>query len=160
MIGGIVIQSPPDSEGAISTGEVEAELTDGEKIAVTIDRYARTKKRRSFRSGATAMIDADGAILIDLKNQKPVKKIRIKVTGTVSEGNLAEISQVEFLGDMKDRIPPPAQNIPQNVSAQIGSKIFTLTWDKEDKYYRSMRFTITNNRKNRNYRNNGKYADS
>lgn len=32
---------------------------------------------------------------------------------------------------MKDRIPPPAQNIPQNVSAQIGSKIFTLTWDKE-----------------------------
>lgn len=131
VIGGIVIQSPPDSEGAISTGEVEAELTDGEKIAVTIDRYARTKKRRSFRSGATAMIDADGAILIDLKNQKPVKKIRIKVTGTVSEGNLAEISQVEFLGDMKDRIPPPAQNIPQNVSAQIGSKIFTLTWDKE-----------------------------
>lgn len=131
VIGGIVIQSPPDSEGAISTGEVEAELTDGEKIAVTIDRYARTKKRRSFRSGATAMIDADGAILIDLKNQKPMKKIRIKVTGTVSEGNLAEISQVEFLGDMKDRIPPPAQNIPQNVSAQIGSKIFTLTWDKE-----------------------------
>lgn len=131
VIGGIVIQSPPDSEGAISTGEVEAELTDGEKIAVTIDRYAKTEKRRSFRSGATAMIDADGAILIDLKNQKPVKKIRIKVTGTVSEGNLAEISQVEFLGDMKDRIPPPAQNIPQNVSAQIGSKIFTLTWDKE-----------------------------
>lgn len=131
VIGGIVIQSPPDSEGAISTGEVEAELADGEKITVTIDRYARAKKRRSFRNGATAMIDADGAILIDLKNQKPVKKIRIKITGTVSEGNLAEISQVEFLGDMKDRIPPPAQNIPQNVSAQIGSKIFTLTWDKE-----------------------------
>ena len=76
-------------------------------------------------------MDADGAILIDLKNQKPVKKIRIKITGTVSEGNLAEISQVEFLGDMKDRIPPPAQNIPQNVSAQIGSEMFTLTWDRE-----------------------------
>lgn len=131
VIGGIVIQSPSDSEGAISTGEVEAELADGETIKVTIDRYARAKKRRFFRSCATAVIDADGAILIDLKNQKPVKKIRIKITGTVSEGNLAEISQVEFLGDMKDRIPPPAQNIPQNVSAQIGSKIFTLTWDKE-----------------------------
>lgn len=131
VIGGIVIQSPPDSEGAISTGEVEAELADGETITVTIDRYARAKKRRSFRSSATAVIDSDGAILIDLKNQKPVKKIRIKITGTVSEGNLAEISQVEFLGDMKDRIPPPVQNIPQNVSAEIGSKTFTLTWDRE-----------------------------
>lgn len=130
VIGGIVIQSPADSEGAISTGEVEAELEDGETITVKIDRYARARKNRSFRSG-TAVIDSDGAILIDLKNQKPVKKIRIKITGTVSEGKLAEISQVEFLGDMKDRIPPPVQNIPQNVSAEIGSKTFTLTWDRE-----------------------------
>lgn len=131
VIGGIVIQSPVNSEGAISTGEVEAELEDGKILHVAIERYARAKKRGSFRSSATATVDADGAILIDLKNQKPVKKIRIKITGTVSEGNLAEISQVEFLGDMKDRIPPPAQNIPQNVSAQIGSEMFTLTWDRE-----------------------------
>lgn len=130
--GGLVIQSPEDSEGAISTGEVEVETTDGSVITAKITRYANGKKSRSVRSAAAeAVIDSDGSILITLKDQKPVKKVRIRITGTVSEGNLAEISQVEFLGDMKDRIPPPVQNIPENVSAQIGSREFTLTWKKE-----------------------------
>ena len=50
-----------------------------------------------------------------------MKKVTIRVTGTVSQGSLAEISQVEFMEDMKDAFLPPVQNIPKNLQAEIGS---------------------------------------
>lgn len=43
--------------------------------------------------------------------------------------SLVDISKVEFLNGMENRIPEPEMDIPQNVKAQGADKSFTLTWD-------------------------------
>lgn len=132
---GFVIQSPSGSENAITSGEIEVTVDDDgkeKKETLTIVKAGEARKARFGRSGGTAEIQPDGSIVVNLKSQKPVKKVTIRVTGTVSQGSLAEISQVEFMEDMKDRIPPPVQNIPKNLQAEIGSAEFTLIWDKEN----------------------------
>ena len=121
---GFVIQSPSGSENAITSGEIEVTVDDDgkeKKETLTIVKAGEARKARFGRSGGTAEIQPDGSIVVNLKSQKPVKKVTIRVTGTVSQGSLAEISQVEFMEDMKDRIPPPVQNIPKNLQAEIGS---------------------------------------
>lgn len=132
---GFVIQSPSGSDNAITSGEIEVTVDDDgkeKKETLTIVKAGESRKARFGRSDGTAEIQPDGSIVVNLKSQKPVKKVTIRVTGTVSQGSLAEISQVEFMEDMKDRIPPPVQNIPKNLQAEAGNAEFTLTWDKEN----------------------------
>lgn len=131
---GFIIQSPSGSDHAITQGEIEVTVEDNgkdKKETLTIVKAGETRKARFGRSQGTAEIQPDGSIVVNLKSQKPVKKVTIRITGTVGQGSLAEISQVEFMEDMKDRIPPPVQNIPKNLQAEEGSEEFTLTWDKE-----------------------------
>ncbi len=128
---GLVIQSPSGSDGAIRRGYIEVELEDKTTEQVPITDAGDLMRARSGQQASYAEIQPDGSIVVTLKNQVPVKKVTIRVTGTVSEGKLAEISQVEFLGDMKDRIPPPVQNIPEGLTADIRSAEFSLSWDKE-----------------------------
>ncbi len=72
----------------------------------------------------------NGNIVVDLGGQIAVKKVTIRITGTASN-HLAEISQVEFLNDMKDRIPEPTLNIPHDIKWEAGSKSFGLAWSNE-----------------------------
>ena len=79
-------------------------------------------------TNALVTIDNDGTIVINLGNKVAVKKVTIKVTGTKSN-KLADISKVEFLNGMDDRIPAPQLDIPTNVTGIPGSEQFTVSWD-------------------------------
>lgn len=68
---------------------------------------------------------------MDAGKQVAVKKVSLRITGTESGGTLAEITKVEFLNDMENRIPEPEMNIPQNLAAAGADKSFTLTWDPQ-----------------------------
>ncbi len=46
------------------------------------------------------------------------------------ESSIAEISYVEFVNGMENKIPEPASDIPVNLTASAGNKSFTLNWDK------------------------------
>ena len=79
----------------------------------------------------TAVLHDDGSISIDFGGQIAVKKVTIKVTATATKnGNLVEISKVEFVNDMENKIPAPELNIPSNLQAKAGNKEFTLNWLK------------------------------
>lgn len=73
--------------------------------------------------------DARGNIQIHLGTQIAVKKVTLTILGMQKNNNLAEISRVEFVNGMEDRIPEPSMDIPENLTATVGSKTFTLTWD-------------------------------
>lgn len=72
---------------------------------------------------------ADGSICIYLGSQIAVKKVTLKITGLKKNNDLAEISRVEFVNGMENRIPEPQMDIPQNLKVQTGNKTFTATWD-------------------------------
>ncbi|MCI8505276.1 MAG: hypothetical protein HFI67_03710 [Lachnospiraceae bacterium] len=72
--------------------------------------------------------ESDGTICINLGTQIAVKKVTITITGMKNNNNLAEISKVEFVNNMGDRIPEPKMDIPENLSAKAGNKSFTVTW--------------------------------
>ena len=73
---------------------------------------------------------AEGSsIVISLGGQVAVKKVIIRVTAAAKGASLVDISKVEFLNGMENRIPEPEMDIPQNVKAQGADKSFTLTWD-------------------------------
>lgn len=74
--------------------------------------------------------DDHGNIEINLGSQIAVKKVTIVISGMQNNNNLAEISYVEFVNGMEERIPEPALDIPENLTAVIGSKKFTLSWDE------------------------------
>ncbi|MFQ7279724.1 MAG: hypothetical protein ACLRQP_14715 [Bacteroides caccae] len=44
-----------------------------------------------------------------------------------NNNNLAEISKVEFVNGMENRIPKPDMDIPTNLAVETGSEEFTLT---------------------------------
>lgn len=77
----------------------------------------------------TVRKDAHGNIVVNLGRQVAVKKVTFKITGSSNNNNLAEISKVEFVNGMEDRIPEPALGIPENLRYAAGSKMFTIEWD-------------------------------
>ena len=134
---GITIAPPSNLENAITDGIITVEDENSVIYEVAIgqeaaDESANAKARvatLSARSAATAVIESDGTIVINLNQQVAIKKVSIIVTGTNSR-NLAEIAKVEFLNDMENRIPAPSMDIPQNVVGKGGNKEFTVTWNK------------------------------
>ncbi len=147
---GFTIDPVPGSGGSIQNGKVTVELLDGTLREFIIQNGEATQAVQTIRAkyalrtvsaaGAAAqpfaVIAAGGEMLqgipivIDLKGQVAVKKITIKVTKTMNGGNLAEISDVEFFGDMADRIPEPPMSVPERVTVDNGNESFTLTWKK------------------------------
>lgn len=74
----------------------------------------------------------DGTVEVHLGDQVAVKKVTFKITKTSDEDlNLAEISSVEFVNGMEDKIPDPVLDIPAKVKAEPGNKSFTLSWEKQ-----------------------------
>lgn len=125
---GISIQSGA-VENQISGGSILIETQDGVKEEYTITREVGRGILASETK--TAVLHDDGSISIDFGGQIAVKKVTIKVTATATKnGNLVEISKVEFVNDMENKIPAPELNIPSNLQAKAGNKEFTLNWLK------------------------------
>ncbi|MDE7299443.1 MAG: fibronectin type III domain-containing protein [Lachnospiraceae bacterium] len=72
--------------------------------------------------------DSQGNILLYLGSQVAVKKVTLTITGMQKNSSLAEISKVEFVNGMENRIPEPEMDIPENLSATAGSETISLTW--------------------------------
>ncbi len=73
--------------------------------------------------------DSYGNIRLYLGTQVAVKKVTLTITGMRNNNNLAEISKVEFVNGMGERIPQPEMDIPMNLTAVEGNKIISLVWD-------------------------------
>lgn len=126
---GMTIQ-PGGADNQINGGSILVETEEGilEYQIVSVKNIAVLS-----RGTNTAILHEDGSISIDFGGQIAVKKVTIKVTSTTAEsGNLVEISKVEFVNDMENKIPAPELNIPSNLQAQAGNKEFTLNWSKEN----------------------------
>ncbi len=74
-------------------------------------------------------IKSDGTVCIHLGSQIAVKKVTLTIMGMKKNKTLAEISKVEFVNGMENRIPEPEMNIPENLQAEPGNKSFAVTWD-------------------------------
>lgn len=74
-------------------------------------------------------------ISIDLGKQVAVSKITIKITGSRSNKNLAEIAKVEFLNNVYKEMPKPKMNVPVinnfTSTTQVGQESMTIGWDHE-----------------------------
>lgn len=77
----------------------------------------------------TVETDSRGNIQINLGSQIAVKRVTFIVSGMTKDNSLAEISYVEFVNGMENKIPEPAADIPEKLAASAGSKSFVLTWD-------------------------------
>lgn len=124
-MGGLVLQTPAGTTGAVTGGTLMVIDEDGVEHTFDLGGAAA----RLARSGAS--LQADGSIVIDFGSQIAVKKVTIKITAVQGGGSLAEITKVEFVNDMESRIPAPEMNIPANLRAEAGSQTFTLTWDAQ-----------------------------
>lgn len=80
-------------------------------------------------SAIRAERDGHGNIRLHLGSQIAVKKVTLTITGMRKNNNLAEISKVEFVNGMEERIPEPEMDIPGNLRAEAGNKIIRLAWD-------------------------------
>lgn len=139
-VGGITIAQPADTENLIEEGTISVEYISGGVVKSTGEleitpagaAAAKSRSRMAFGARAAARVirEPNGTIVLDLNGQVAIKKITIKVTKT-SGTNLADISKVEFVNDMEDRIPAPVMNIPKDLKAEAGNKQFSLTWKKE-----------------------------
>ncbi len=87
---------------------------------------------RTFSSGPAAIVQPDGSIVINLGGQIAVKKVTFKITSTTNkDANLVEISEVEFVNNMEDKIPAPDLNIPSVKTVTAGNAEIYVSWDKE-----------------------------
>ncbi len=81
------------------------------------------------KEGVRPEMGPDGTVCIHLGSQIAVKKVTLTIMGMKKNKTLAEISKVEFVNGMENRIPEPDMNIPENLKAEPGNKSFTVTWD-------------------------------
>ena len=65
-----------------------------------------------------------------LEDKLRFKKISIKVTAT-SGTQLADISKVEFINGMENRIPAPEMNIPTELTVKGLNKELEISWKAE-----------------------------
>lgn len=126
---GITIDSGSGSGNGISEGVITVELEDGTTESIP---FSEASKARSFsllslfRSTPTVSV-VDGKVEVNFGKQVAVKKITLTITKTQSN-NLAEISKVEFVNGMDERIPEPEMDIPTDLATQVGDKEIRLSW--------------------------------
>ena len=123
---GIIVETPGDNP--IKDAAVEVVYTENgqeyvKDIPVTqgVDYLLNDEKIVTKR-------DANGNIQIHLGQQIAVKRVTFTIKGMENNNNLAEISKVEFVNGMADRIPAPEMDRPENVKATAGSEQIHLEW--------------------------------
>lgn len=136
---GFTIQPVMGSGNTIKDGLVTVTVeSEGQEKLVTYEIRNGVAFRQSGRVARSAFRSSDEdskagkTIVIDLGKQVAIKKVTIKVTAALEEDvTLVEISKVEFLNDMEDRIPEPDMNIPRDLTAVAGSESFDASWKRE-----------------------------
>lgn len=127
---GIHIEMPIES--AIKETTISVDYIDENGQVQSMDVPFISAKARTTSNGAYAVANADGSITINLGGKVAVKKVTFKVTATTSStASLVEISKVEFVNDMENKIPEPELNIPTISAVQAGNKEITLSCSKE-----------------------------
>ncbi len=124
VLAGVSVRPPATSENKPTSGVIEVELEDGSIVEYAFSAAAGASLSRAANS---AVVEADGTVVVDFGKQVAVKKIVIRVTGT-SSGKLADIAQVEFLGDMVERVPAPTLSVPTALAPVAGDKKIALSW--------------------------------
>lgn len=142
QMAGFTIDPVQGSPNTIVDAVIDVEVirngkTETEQFVVKNGKV-QTKGLRGLLSRLRTVLAEDtlplqgSAIVIDLGNQVPVKKISIQVSKTMSQdAKLVDISKVEFLGDMAERIPEPQMSIPDRLEVENGDAEFTLHWRKQ-----------------------------
>lgn len=150
-IGGITIQASADMD---EDGTVTSDITEGEAVIVYVDeggneqeesisllpaqaprgvRYLikRALSGRAVASGTSVSIEPDGSLVLDFGTQVAVKRVLIRITGTKKTEPLVNISKVEFVNNMEERIPAPKLDIPTLNSPVSGDKKLTVSWNAQ-----------------------------
>lgn len=126
---GIVIKA--SEENPVSKAEISIDYTDENGAEDTLTVPVEYGVHHLLDSSeVTAERDQYGNIYINLGSRIAVKRVTFVIYGMSKDNTLAEISYVEFVNGMENKIPEPSADIPQNLSAQAGDKSFVLTWDR------------------------------
>ncbi len=126
---GIVIKAAEDNP--VAKAEVNIDYINAYGAEDTLTVPVENGVHHLLNSGeVTAEQDQYGNIYINLGSQIAVKRVTFVIYGMTKDSSLAEISYVEFVNGMEDRIPEPSADIPEDLKAQAGNKSFSLTWDK------------------------------
>lgn len=126
---GIVISVSEDNP--VTRAEVLVDYTDENGTEATQIALIENGVHHLLDDGSvTVEQDSRGNIRINLGGQIAVKKVTFKISGMRKESSIAEISYVEFVNGMENKISEPASDIPENLTALAGNKSFTLNWDK------------------------------
>lgn len=133
LMEGLIVQAPQDSKDKIKDGIITILYEeDGEIKTMDLPIINKTRWYRSAANASYVTVESDGSLTVHFHGQIAVKKVTIKITATTKDqGNLVEISKVEFLNDMENRIPAPEMNVPTNVKGTAGDKTFTISWDRQ-----------------------------
>lgn len=115
----------PITQATISVNYIDE---DGSEKSVEVP-YVEGIHHILKESEVYAEIDADGKLNVHLGAQVAVKKVTLTIMGMKKNAALAEISKVEFVNGMENRIPEPEMDIPENLKAKAGSEQFTVTWE-------------------------------
>ena len=81
------------------------------------------------RSAVRAEWDDKGNIRLHLGTQIAVKRVTLVVKEMMKNPDLAEISKVEFVNGMEERIPEPAMDIPKKLRAIADSGKISVEWE-------------------------------
>ena len=126
---GIIIET--GGSNPIESGAVTIVYTDGtgaEKVETfSVNEDIHYLLKDSVRQPVER--DSQGNIRLHLGSQVAVKKVTLTITNMKNNNNLAEISKVEFVNGMEERIPEPEMDIPVNLRAEAGSNVIHLSWD-------------------------------
>ena len=127
---GLVITPPSGSQNLITNGMVTLTDDTGVEYQVQITKPDSKGMTLLSNNGATATIEADGSIVINVGKQIAIKRVSINVTG--SSSNLVDIAKVEFVNGMENRIPAPNLNIPTITKLEAkGDSAFIVEWNPE-----------------------------
>ncbi|MDE5855032.1 MAG: fibronectin type III domain-containing protein, partial [Ruminococcus sp.] len=125
----ITVETGNNSDSSIDEGNVIIEYIDENGDVKEIPAYFKKGADGLSESDVIARLDENGNIHISLGNQIAVKKVKLTITKmTEGSNNLVEISKVEFLNGMEERIPEPEMDKPEGLTAKAGSEQFELTW--------------------------------
>lgn len=125
---GMVIRT--GNEHLVSQAEISITYVDETGTEQIVKTQARKGVHYLLRSEDLRMeLDQKGRIQVYLGSQVAVKKVIFTIMGMEDSGSLAEISSVEFVNGMENRILEPELDQPENLTAVPGDKSFSLSWD-------------------------------
>lgn len=156
----ITIVSPVNSTSLITDGSMLIEYVDDDGtemvISAPLSEYTAPQQRMrkvaaedsnsasafvfyadasSYERPKEVIVESDGTIVINIGKKVAIKKVSIQITGT-TDGKLADIAKVEFLGDFEERIPEPVLSKPTIDADSITNtegeyKEVTVSWDRQ-----------------------------